>query len=100
MPEYIDREAVYKKACRGCTRHGDEIGTCYYEEPCEELQAEFASAPAADVVPVRHGEWILKHCGDNWWDHCSVCDKALGIPFSRIYCPNCGAKMDGGGGDA
>lgn len=95
MPEYIDREAVYKKACRGCTRHGDEIGSCYEEEPCEELQSEFASAPAADVEPVRHGHWIpvnteYKHASLH---KCSVCGGLLFYEFN--YCPNCGAKMEG-----
>lgn len=91
MPEYIDREAVYKKACRGCTRIGDEIGTCYEEEPCEELQAEFASAPAADVVPVRHGRMV-----GGKGEFCSTCSECGEILIKRWhYCPSCGAKMDG-----
>ena len=93
MAEYIDREAVYKRACRGCTRHGDEIGTCYHEEPCEELQSEFASAPAADVTPVRHGTWIPRLYGKRVMYCCSLCDsRQSGRPN---YCPHCGAKMDG-----
>ena len=100
MPEYIDREAVYKMACRGCTRHGDEIGSCYEEEPCEELQSEFASAPAADVEPVRHGRWAK---GDQFpgWLCCSACRDAYVLPVwvesgKWKFCPSCGAKMDGG----
>lgn len=95
MPEYIDREAVYKKACRGCTRHGDEIVSCYDEEPCEELQSEFASAPAADVEPVRHGRWEIYLDGDEIM--CSSCKATFLTEDGRgsRYCPNCGAKMDG-----
>lgn len=102
MPEYIDREEVYRKACRGCTRSGDETGSCYEEEPCNDLQFEFASAPAADVAPVRHGKWKIIRPGE--WTatfRCSECgrhitvDPKLGDPKKNYpYC-HCGAKMDG-----
>ena len=94
MAKYIDWEAVYKRACRGCTRHGDEVGSCYHEEPCEELQSEFASAPIADVEPVRHGSWIPV---DGGLHKCSHCHTVRKTDVARdYYCPNCGAKMDGG----
>ena len=53
MPEYIDRKAVWEKACRGCTRHGDNLGECYESEPCERLLAEFGMAPAVAVFPAH-----------------------------------------------
>lgn len=96
MPEYIDREAVYKKACRGCTRHGDEFGSCYHEEPCEELQSEFASAPIADVEPVMHAHWIKTFGSGGMlvgWK-CSAPDCGVLSCYKGAYCPNCGAKMD------
>lgn len=55
---------------------------------------------AADVEPVRHGRWVRK--GSNW--RCSACGKgyriSCGSPPANTfnYCPNCGAKMDGGNG--
>ncbi len=77
------------------------------------------NAPAADVMEVKHGEWIYKHRHrggferrtaydefnnphtvtlDNRYEcdepYCSVCGK-LGGDFLN-YCGNCGAKMDGG----
>lgn len=51
MAEYIDREAVYAEACRGCIRHGEHIGECYSEEPCQKLIEVFALAPAVDLIP-------------------------------------------------
>lgn len=52
MGALIDRDAVYVNVCKGCTRHGDEIGSCCSEEPCFDLICEFASAPVIDAVEV------------------------------------------------
>lgn len=50
-------------------------------------------APTADVKEVKHGEW--KKRGNE--KKCSVCEF---IYYSNNdewnYCPNCGARMDGG----
>jgi hypothetical protein len=54
--------------------------------------------PTADVEEVKHGEWIP--CGDG--EHtplmCSSCLNTWGFYKQRgsVYCPLCGAKMDGG----
>ena len=55
--------------------------------------------PAADVEPVRMGQW--ERCFEDWrqqieGDKCSACGfeyYGTGIR-SFHYCPNCGAKMD------
>lgn len=58
-----------------------------------------ADMPAADVVPVVHGRWIIKKTPftqSGKKGECSICNKHiewLGNPLK--YCPNCGAKMDG-----
>ena len=60
-------------------------------------------APTVDAVEVVHGHWISK----GYKIECSVCEHRvfLGTRDSVIhteeknackYCPNCGAKMDGG----
>ena len=62
-----------------------------------------AEAPAADVVEVRHECWIE----DGYYGEpcvCSYCgepckDTVMGKPRWH-YCPNCGAKMDGGHDEA
>ena len=47
-----------------------------------------------DIVPVKHGKWLI--CSDGYYPYCSECKNE---PQGRVmtdYCPNCGAKMDGG----
>ena len=56
-----------------------------------------------DTVPVRHGRWVsVPH---KLARVCSVCNRDEPYKFADIdadvydYCPNCGAKMDGGAGN-
>lgn len=61
------------------------------------------SIPAADVAPVRHGRWAI----DEFGHYCTAC-REYGpeiecdeetvdlLKYGTPYCPNCGAKMDGG----
>ena len=53
--------------------------------------------PAADVAPVVHGEWVLFRSsvtGELSLYFCASC-RAASTEKSN-YCPECGAKMDGG----
>ena len=131
MAEYIEREAI-----------SEEIRKYYYKNPpnfsygegfdrgLDRAQRAILDAPAADVVPVRHGRWLLEankdkvNCRWNVTAECSNCcdekkeiwagffpnvpdwlarDTALidakSVKLSN-YCPNCGAKMDGGDGNS
>lgn len=58
-----------------------------------------ADMPAADVAPVVHGDWILRHIGAGHYWECSVChtNPCIYVTEHTKFCPNCGAKMDGGG---
>ena len=60
--------------------------------------AEFAKDfPTIDAVEVVHGRWIGEKGGYMWRENCSVCgDPVYNKIKSYNYCPNCGAKMDGG----
>ena len=51
----------------------------------------------ADVAEVKHGEWLVCGMFDDF-GKCSNCDFKLPITtaIEYTYCPNCGAKMDGG----
>lgn len=46
---------------------------------------------------VKHGRWIDPAAEDCY--RCSVCEEYTQMEMPRLryhYCPNCGAKMDGG----
>lgn len=69
-----------------------------------DLAEDFHRIPAADVEPVRRGQWISWEDADNCIPspnrhECSVCHDAAQVLVNNIellsnYCPNCGAKMD------
>lgn len=68
--------------------------------PLDEVDDVIADAPTLDYAPVRHGEWIEFDDGfDDVTFECSLCKVVwwsdAGNKAYR-YCPNCGAKMDGG----
>lgn len=65
-----------------------------------------ADEPPADVAPVVHGRWIQingiappEHHGKHKCSECGgmALEKHMREVLSN-YCPNCGAKMDGGDG--
>ena len=75
------------------------------------VKFDIESFPNADVAPVRHGRWIpLTECA-NEGVYCSICKKKVWKSdyaqcskksrnkLESNYCPNCGAKMDGGIGN-
>ena len=61
--------------------------------------------PAADVQEVRHGRWITSEFAtDSGFTSCSCCYSEYYIGDLQnlegdndfvMYCPNCGARMDG-----
>lgn len=84
-----------------------EIDNQYHSEPwiLDDILAFLNDAPTIEATPVVHGRWEKnepdKHgnrkpkcseCGEyplSWWSEYIRCS----------YCPNCGAKMDGGVSD-
>lgn len=55
------------------------------------------NAPTLDLAPVVHGEWRVVNVPKRWGGstlRCSECN--TGTTYQWTYCPNCGAKMDGG----
>jgi len=93
MDDLISRKALLEKAWEADTQ-------CGYVQVVD--VGDIEDAPAVDAAPVVHGRWgeyesfpltpSLNGCP------CSVC-KTHFSPSPIIvmkYCPNCGAKMDGG----
>lgn len=100
MPdEYISREktlALLKSL--GSRDYRREKGTI---QDAIKMISSSAYTPAADVAPVVHGEWIGNKGG--FWEMatCSICDSMCDEEYPCVgmapnFCPNCGAKMDGG----
>lgn len=57
---------------------------------------DILTVKAADVQPVKHGEW-LKASQNSWNNYkCSLCNtQYVGMgAITFTYCPNCGARMD------
>lgn len=50
--------------------------------------------PTVEAESVRHGHWIDNDIDPEAWNFCSVCGEQAIDNYD--YCPNCGAKMDGG----
>lgn len=90
MPEYIEREALLDSICHDTCR----IAFCGATN-CA-FMAKVCSAPVADVAPVVHGLWV-EHLDEM---ECSVCKRQWNYCDNDTntfnFCPNCGAKMDGG----
>ena len=93
MAEYIKREELMEFPIR--RNHYDrKNGNKHFINGIETVLEYAENLPAADVAPVRHGRWIdaREYCGDYM---CSNCEALYGTNKFN-YCPNCGAKMDGG----
>ena len=90
MAEYIKREYAVDAAL-----------DVYYDTPDidlsgEKFEAAILKIPAADVAPVRHGEWeIVVGSNGNEYMVCTCCRVSQDLTGVFTYCPNCGAKMDG-----
>lgn len=94
MGECIEREAVLRAV------HGQR-------SPCRSpaqnrmldcLKAAVIRISAADVAPVVHGRWengnpTCPVCGENKFKDL---DADIWCDWLPSFCPNCGAKMDGG----
>jgi hypothetical protein len=106
MDEYIGREAALE-AIRNLypgIPFTKRLMQKWHEENRNFMQCETAieKLPAADVVPVRHGQWIVSRTDYGWNSaefpthcKCSLCGREIPYQDQDNYCPNCGAEMDG-----
>lgn len=87
MAEYIEKNVAIARLT------ALEIGN-----PCATMtdaKRQIADTRPADVALVVHGHRVDD---GGFYTRCSQCDGVL--PLCANYCPNCGAKMDGGDSDA
>lgn len=104
MSKYIDADKLLKSTISKyrCVPlvgiHSYRNGEEYFDG--EDFDDLINNTPTADVVEVRHGEWIRK----DGFLVCSECDATKPIAFSTVlkttyykcdFCNRCGAKMDG-----
>lgn len=102
--EDLEREV---ELCNGALDNMDIVSNTrenlYVERnTIQDLVQELKDEPTIDAVPVKHGEWII----DGEFIDCSACkqEKWSRVPYEDLvkrfkFCPNCGAKMDGGKDD-
>ena len=100
--DYIKREDALHSVCIGCNKE-------FSDEPCEPdgcaIRMTIENIPSTNVVEVKHACW------EEYWDddyltyfhRCSECkndapakQETYCDQILTTYCPNCGAKMDGG----
>ena len=102
--EYIERGAVVEIVSGYGLANGSTLGR--HSGIADVINERVQAIPAADVAPVVHGEWIPvdeeSPCDE--WD-CTACGQRrtflceMDMDDMREcypYCPNCGARMDGG----
>lgn len=94
MTEYITKEQAIDEVWDAFTSRDDPDLGRVIEENIERL-------PAADVVPVVHAQWEIPIFidGNDALDprvKCSECGEVEAALARWKYCPNCGARMDGG----
>ena len=92
--------------CEDCILNG----VCYRREVCNDIEEHIRKLGCidfiarADIQEIKHGEWKSFHSEDTLYGsyYCSACGHGqdIGMIISLTtefkYCPNCGAKMDGG----
>lgn len=87
MSEYIDRQSLIN--------HLNQSAAEYYSRAVERV---IELEPAADVAPVRRGQWRpvgFTFMGESM--DCPECGYRIATSIGRgwNYCPNCGVKMEG-----
>lgn len=109
MEEYIKRSEVFEQFDNADADvcETDDFGGVDYGFGMKNIKELINAIPAADVAPVVHGKWIVRFDGPykRRRCYCSHCGKHNGVGGiaknqEKPYCPNCGAKMDGGDNDA
>lgn len=96
MAEYIERYAALK-ICDDAYRERLAMQDYCGDTVAWNIGGDIKLLPAANVEPVRRGEWRHTHTGSSYFNECLKCTYC-GFEDTELcvfnYCPNCGAKMD------
>ena len=91
MAEYIEWKALDKALTAAAAHDKDKNRRTWAKAICI-----LHDLPAADVAPVRHGDWeIVLGSNGNEYMVCTCCRVSKDLTGVFTYCPNCGARMDG-----
>ena len=104
--EYIERDEAYKIINEAMTAGMVNIFSIQQRRAnFEEVLEVIEEIPAADVQEVKHGKWITSEITmDSGCTSCSCCHSEYYIGDLQnlegdndfvMYCPHCGARMDG-----
>lgn len=101
MAEYIERAAAVKSILR-MRRPENSVAQ---NRMLSIIQMDMLKLPAADVAPVVYGRWeyiqqTLNTLSQLRCPFCAWWSLDQSIDGIYKYCPNCGAKMDGGDNNA
>ena len=102
MSRYIDADKLYELIRTNDYRLATINGSIDYGMFTIGIKQAIDEIPTADVAEVKHGEWELFEDCANAGVYCTVCHKKVyreyyaNVKPKSKYCPNCGARMDGG----
>ena len=91
MDEYIKRKDAID-ICTECVDFQDSIENINASAEAMRIRRLIKELPSADVVERKRGKW---NCIQGGMSVCPYCG-ASPHDYFKNYCPNCGAKMDGG----
>ena len=77
----------------------DSPGEIQEQADWERFKGMVSVANTIEAEPVRHGRWVhAKTYYESDECNCSLCGQLMTTKIGKRmnYCPNCGAKMDGG----
>ena len=100
MTEYVSKETLQAKLNRKKAEPANKRYTEGWNDAVLMVKSMIHSEKAADVAPVRHGRWnadeTCPFCGEKSTEGLDAEKWNYWFPD---FCPNCGAKMDGGNDD-
>ena len=94
MADLIDRDAIFPLMASKM-----DMQELYL--PVHFMDIVINEIPTVDAVQLRHGSWKLTEPDWNTWK-CSCCgdewtlDDGNPSDNNMLFCPHCGARMDGG----